>query len=254
MRLKSEMHNKFINFYPINNCNFTVEHKIPGSVIEMLPYQHEKLDHIFYQKIYSEELYSNSISGEFIFTFQENVNTSDKYECLYYLSSYYIENNNALFDTSLILGEGFPQTFLFNENNSEIKYSFYFIGNNYSDINISVYLLNEGKYNLSLFINEVQIKDILILNRSRIIQIKYIDWKDIFNNNIEICRLSFIIISENLNENKFIKIYINFDLEIDDDESEEENKDEDESEQESEEENKDEDEKIIIKKLIIIIR
>jgi hypothetical protein len=144
MRSTNEMYDKFINFYPINNCNFTVEHKISGysydDDLEMLAYQHEKSGHIFYQKIFLEELYYNSVCGEFIFYPQEDANINDKYECLYYLSSYYLENNNDLFDTSLILEEGLPQTFLFNQNNSEIKYSYYFIGNNNSDINLTLYL------------------------------------------------------------------------------------------------------------------
>ena len=189
----------------------------------MLTYQHEKSGHLFYQKFYLEELYYNSISGEFIFYPQEDANINDKNECLYYLSSYYLENNSDLFDTSLILGEGIPQTFLFNKNNSEIKYSYYFIGNNYSDINLTLNLLNEGNYILSLFINNVQIKDSVILNISRIIQIKYIDWKDICNNYIQICRLSFIITSENLNLDKFIKIAINFDLDINEEKSNDNN-------------------------------
>ena len=198
MRSAGGIYNKFINFYPINNCNFKVEHRIysyKAGVLEMLPYQYGKSGHIFYQKIFSEELYYNSVAGEFIFIQKEDFD--DKDECLYYFNSYYLENNNDLFDSSLILGEGFPKTFLFNENNSGIKYSYYFIGNNYSDINLTLYLLNEGNYNLSLFINNVQIKDTLILNISRTIQIKYIDWKEICNNNIQIYRLSFIITSEN---------------------------------------------------------
>ena len=212
MRSSTQMYNKFISFYPINNCNFKIEQIISESSydddLKILPYQHEKSDHIFYQRIYLEELYYNSISGEFIFTPTKDVN--DKNECLYYLSSYYLDNNDGLFDTSLILGEGFPQIFVFNQNNSQIEYSYYFIGDNYSEINLTLYLLNTGNYNLSFFINNVQIKDNLILNRSRIIQIEYNDWKDICNNSIQICRLSFIIISENLNQNKFIKMAINF--------------------------------------------
>ena len=30
MRLSDEMYNKFIHFYPINNCNFKVEQRISG--------------------------------------------------------------------------------------------------------------------------------------------------------------------------------------------------------------------------------
>ena len=54
--MKSGVFEKFINFYPINNCNKTIEFIYPDKALEMTPYKSEKSKNIFYQKIYSVEL------------------------------------------------------------------------------------------------------------------------------------------------------------------------------------------------------
>ena len=128
--------------------------------------------------------------------------------CFIY-SSFFIIEKNDVYDNGIILEDHSSQIFLFNKNNSEFEYIYYFVDND-NIININFKLLDKSKYKLILFINDKELGYNYIIENNKKIEIQKNKWENFCKNAQQICKLSFNVLLENSeNEKSFIEISVN---------------------------------------------
>lgn len=161
-------------------------------------------DKIFYQDIYQKQEYEGAYLGSFALYRK----LEDKSSCMVYISSYLFDNDiDDIFGNSLILEENNPEIYVLNNKTNKILCSYYFIENN-EDLKITLHLLNKGNFNITLFINNIKFKDYSV-SSDKEITLNNDDWKYICKNEKTICKITSLIITENLNQDSFIEITIN---------------------------------------------
>ena len=225
LKSKNKNNQKYISFYPKNK---KMEINYNSGNDSLKTYKLPITNKTFYQDIFIEEQDSLHIKTFHLDTNDKNNNNS----YLLYMSSYYCENdNNEILESSIILEENIVKTILFNQKYKENKFTYLFSSDEYNkEVNITFNLLNNGNYEINIFINNIELEQKLIITSNKTKKIDYNDWKDICINEQQICKISFNITSNNSEQDSILEIYIN---------KKEEEKDDGENESESDEEEKD---------------
>ena len=189
----------YFSIYPIKcNINISLEFEEKQKT-EILPLQ---LNHGFYQNI-SYIPKSSSLSR--YISIQK---LDEKDSCMVFLSYFLLEdnsNNNHFLDSGLILSENIARSFLFNKDYKEIKYYFFHTNIN-NNLTLELNLLNEGVYQIGLFVNDVKI-DGQSIESNETIHLEKDKWKSICTESHHICILSFIINSHK-DSDSFLEIKI----------------------------------------------
>ena len=156
----------------------------------------------FYQNIDDKNNNLNNLG----FKISKDDNSTD--DCLFYISIFKYNNDTKYNDEGIILENNVTQIFALDKNYSVLKYNYIYTER---DKNVSIYLtlLNEEKYILNLFINEFEFKSNYEINETEEILIESEDIKDKCQNEQQICKISFSIISKNDLNESFIKINVN---------------------------------------------
>ena len=180
----------FVGFYPIN-CDITIDSKKIGD---------------FYQKMYT-------LSQNQIVQPRFNITNEDQNkDCLFYTSTYLLNNNLQDINKGILLANAFPQSFQFTREYPVLKF-IYGVSDPEYDLKMEINTLNETDHNLAFFINKQEI-DALIFNTNQTIQVKSDDIKSKCKNG-QTCRLS-IVINAPINkkdDKRFINIKVSQDEE-----------------------------------------
>ena len=190
----------YFSLYPIN-CKIELEYIYYNSTSDNISYIPIKFENDFYQDIYMEE---DKKDGA-IFVKAKR----DKESCQIFVSTFKLQNKtNELFNLGIFLLENSPQSFIFTKKYSEIKFV-YFHPNINEDIFLTFNLQNNSKYLMSLFINDIEYEKSFNLTKSQIIKIEVNFWKNICKEIQQMCEISFIIFSENTENDSLLQIIIN---------------------------------------------
>ena len=190
----------YFSLYPIE-CNIDIQYMDYNKNLDNYSYFPLELENSFYQDIYLEE----DKKGDAIFVKSLN----NRKQCKIFVSSYKLENKSQeLFNSGIFLEENFPQLFIFNKKYNEMKY-IYFHPNINENINITFNLKNGGKYEMFLFLEEKESKKIYGINSTQSILIEKNEWKDICQYAQQICKISFLLINQDIEKESIIEIIIN---------------------------------------------
>ena len=228
-KLKNKNSQKYISFYP-KNKKTEINYNSGNDSLKI--YTLPETNKTIYQDIFIEEQDSLHIK-----TFHLNTNSNNNSNPnLLYMSSFYLENDiNGNLDNSIILEENIAKTFLFNQIYKLNKFTYLFSNDdNNKEINITFNLLNKGNYEINIFINNIELGQKFIIESNKTKKIEYNDWKNICINEQQICKISFNIISNDLEQDSFLEIFINQKEE----EKEEDGEDYENDEEENESNNK----------------
>ena len=125
------------------------------------------------------------------------------------MSTNYIQNNKTeIFDNLVILQENIPRIFLFNSKYNENKFTYLFSPDN-NEVNIYLNILNNGAYEIYLFVNNIKLDKKSYMKSNEKIKVEYNDWKDKCINEQQICDITFNIKWKNFEGDSYLEIYIN---------------------------------------------
>ena len=111
------------------------------------------------------------------------------------------------YDSPILLKDNFEENFAFNEENIELNYVYY-VSDLYKNLNIDINLLNEGNFNLTLYLNDILIVNLLNLSSSKIIEINFDKLKNISLSQ-QVNKISINLKTLNNINESFVKIKIN---------------------------------------------
>ena len=159
----------------------------------------------FYQDIFMKPTYD--VNEYIVF------DRSDEKDSMVLLSYFLLsEKRYDIIDSGIILAENIPRLFSFNKVNKEIIYYFYHTDIN-RNINLEIKLLNEGNYQMILYINNEDIEKKYNISSNETILLEENNWKNKCKEPLHICIFKFNIIyyneSDSLLEMK-IKVENNF--------------------------------------------
>ena len=190
---------KFIGFYS-NDNKIDIDYRYDQNNT-LKSYKNPKNNKRFYQDIFIDQ-YTGHVKKYFFLKSQKKQN-------FIYFTCYYLGKDiPEMYDSSNILAENIPKTFVFNSKIKYNKFTYLFLEYR-NEVNITFDLLSEGSYNIIFDINKIEIKNLSNLNTTTTFTFNLNDWKEICTNNQQICVLSFMIISENPKKDSFLEIYIN---------------------------------------------
>ena len=189
---------KFVSFYPRNN-NVEIGYNTGNDILKSFKPNNNIT--LFYQDIFTEEQDILHIKTFNLYSQKPN---------LVYMSTKYIqnENNKDLFDNSIILQENIPRVFLFNSKFNENKYSYLF-SSDINELNITFNLLNEGSYEINLYIKFIESYLKYNINSTITIKLDNKNWKEKCTNEQQRCEMIFDVTSKNLENDSYLEIYIN---------------------------------------------
>ena len=198
LKSKDKTMPKFVSFYPGNN-NVEISYNTGNDILKSFKPNNNIT--LFYQDIFTEEQDILHIKTFNLYSQKPN---------LVYMSTKYIqnENNKDLFDNCIILQENIPRVFLFNSKYNENKYSYLFSSDN-NELNITFNLLNEGSYEINLYVKFIESNLKYNINSSRPIKLDNKNWKEKCMNEQQRCELIFDVSSKNLENDSYLEIYIN---------------------------------------------
>ena len=107
----------------------------------------------------------------------------------------------------IILSINIPKTFSFNKNNKILKFLFGHLEKE-KDLKINLKLLNEEKYNIHLFYNNEYLDNYHVITKSGSIIIEAKDLQYNCMNYNQICKINFIVESQNLQTESSLEIVI----------------------------------------------
>ena len=136
--------------------------------------------------------------------------------CFVYVSNNYFPNiYSDSYDAIQILEENFPKAVVFNQTYNIYFFAFFF-GEIDKDIKIKFVPLNNGKFELTLFINDLELEKKYSIKKKGNIKLNNSLWKDICQNENQMCKLSFSLLTKNTDKDYSIEIIINPDGDDDD--------------------------------------
>ena len=193
LKSKDKSMPKFVSFYPGNN-NVEIGYNTGNDILKSFKPNNNIT--LFYQDIFTEEQDILHIKTFNLYSQKPN---------LVYMSTKYIqnENNKDLFDNSIILQENIPRVFLFNS-----KFSYLF-SSDINELNITFNLLNEGSYEINLYIKFIESYLKYNINSTKTINLDNKNWKEKCMNEQQRCELIFDVSSKNLENDSYLEIYIN---------------------------------------------
>ena len=193
---------KYISFYQ-NNNNIKINYN-SGNAILTYYNPNNKSNNIFYQDIFTEQEDRIHINTFNLHSITKNINPN-----LVYMSTNYIQNNKTeIFDNLVILQENIPRIFLFNSKYNENKFTYLFSPDN-NEVNIYLNILNNGAYEIYLFVNNIKLDKKSYMKSNEKIKVEYNDWKDKCINEQQICDITFNIKWKNFEGDSYLEIYIN---------------------------------------------
>ena len=199
---------KYLSINPIG-CNISLQKEISFYNAEPET-QILSLSNNFYQNIYKVR------SGEKINLMIENKNKEDT--CLVFSSSlFFLKDELSYFDEGIIISDGLTQSFWFNEIYNKFNY-FYYHTQKDKDIKIDFNLLNEGQYQINLFLDDNNLSKSYNISSNQTILVDNDSWKDIWKENSYVFILSFTVLSYKENDS-----YLQILLHIDNDEDKKDN-------------------------------
>ena len=174
---RTEANSKYyFGIFPIN-CNLLVT----GSAIYFYTEKNN-----FYQNILTPMPNDRGYNMHVLY------NINHTYACLYYISIFEFSNKYGI-----TLGNNTSQNFSFNKNLKKLHFSY--PNTNINEVvNITIKLLNESNYNVSLYLNDEHINEYYI-NRNKHILIKPETLKNNCHNYAHICQVFLSIESESEN-------------------------------------------------------
>ena len=137
----------YTSFYPIN-CKIKVEN-----------YNYNTEKYLVEEKnnIYQHIINFTPIYDHYLYYFVKK-NESIKEPNLYYLSSFIYKGIESLHEEGIYLSNGISHSFIFNQDNNNIKYLFPYIEYDQNVIIMSN-INNNGNYKMELFINEISVNN-----------------------------------------------------------------------------------------------
>ena len=194
---------KYLSINPIG-CNISLQKEI-GYFYNEPETQNLSLSNNFYQNIYRVS------TGDKINLIIKNQNNEDT--CLVFCSSlFFLKDELSYFDQGIIISDGLAQSFWFNKVYNKFHY-FYYHTEKDKDIKIDFNLLNEGQYQINLFLDNNNLSRSYNISSNQTILIDNDSWKDIWKENSYVFILSFTVLSYKENDS-----YLQIKLHIDDDE------------------------------------
>ena len=182
---KSDIKKEFyIGINPIK-CKINVS-KNKNGAINVLP---EKDG--FYQEIVSNLDFKYNIS---------NTNGADS--CLCYISFYELDNKNGIF-----LANNNSQSFKFDSNNPNLNFA-YIHTQKEKDFNISLNLINEGKYKVDIYLNDDKYKEYDNIDSNYSLSFKSDDLNNKCKNFDPLCKIMLNIQSKNNEKESILEITV----------------------------------------------
>ena len=132
-------------------------------------------------------------------------------DCFFYYSVFKYDNQSINDNNGIFLGNNVPQKIVFNKNYSFLKFSYSHVKKE-KDINIAVNLTDNEKYKLKLLINDFEIKKELNILKNETVIIKSKDVKEKCQNEQQICKISFNLISENILDESLVEIKVSAEI------------------------------------------
>ena len=187
----------YFGFYALN-CKFNVQmiNNNKNTVLE------EKQS---YQDIF---IYNESMN-DIIYNITRNEKQSK--ECIFELNTFlFDEDYNMEYINGIILSINIPKILSFNKNNKILKFLFGH-SEKEKDLKINLKLLNEEKYNIHLFYNNEYLDNYHVITKSGSIIIEAKDLQYNCMNYNQICKINFIVESQNLQTESSLEITISYD-------------------------------------------
>ena len=182
----------FVGFYPYKceiELNNTIDlYEVPKSLNKV---------NDFYQDIstyYEKNIRIASLMNIYNYTI---LNKAKKENCLVDVS--YFKYNNEMNDSedSIILPNGYSRQLKFSSNYKIFKFTYPHVEKD-KNISIEFKLINEGKYKMNLFFNDINTFDQYEIDKSKLITIQPDIFEKRCDTNNQICKISFNIESKEL--------------------------------------------------------
>ena len=202
--------------------NCTTDDFIDFNATKFPPYQYSNLNYSFYQLIMEPDVYVGTYSK--FFRLFPSLGS-----CFVYVSNNYFPTNYSdSYDYIQILEENFPKAVVFNKTYNKYFFAFFF-GETDKDLKIKFYPLNNGKFELNLFINDLELEKKYDITKKGNINLNNSSWKDICEDEKQMCKLTFSLLAKNTDKDYSIEITINpeggdWDGDIDGDDDDNKNK------------------------------
>ena len=146
------------------------------------PYQYSNLNYSFYQLIMEPDADKNPYNK--FFTLFPSLGNS----CFIYVSNNYFPTNYSdSYEYIQILEENFPKAVVFNQTYNKYFFAFFF-GETDKDMKIKFYPLNNGKFELTLFINDLELEKKYDIKKKGNIKLNNSSWKDICEDEKQMCK------------------------------------------------------------------
>ena len=134
---------------------------------------------------------------------------------IYFSNNYFPTNYYDSYDYIQILEENFPKAVVFKQTYNKYFFAFFF-GETDKDLKIKFYPLNNGKFRLNLFINDLELEEKYDINKKGNIKLNNSLWKDICEDEKQMCKLTFSLLAKNTKKDYSIEITINTEGDDDD--------------------------------------
>ena len=181
----------YLSFYPLN-CNINVQNKTNNNL---------KLKNGFYQDIIRN-------NEGLIYNISKDI--SEPNNCMFLISAFIFEDDNNVgygYINGITLSSNNSHSFLFDKTNNMLQF-LYPHSEKDKDLNINFKLLDNENYDIALFFNDVEseIKYFITKSESFIIKSSYLTYNCMSYN--QVCKINFIIKSQNKLDESVIEILI----------------------------------------------
>ena len=184
----------FVGIYPLN-CEMKMEYVTMAFQTEPIDLKYGFHQEILDQTIQNKMGYKISKKGKILD------------DCYFYFSVFRYDNQSINDNNGIFMGNNESQKFVFDKNYSFLKFSYADVEKE-KNVDIVLNLMNNEKYKLKLFINDLELKNEYNIVKNETVIIESKDIKEKCQNEQQICKISFNLISENNLDESLIELKV----------------------------------------------